>query len=152
MHIVSQEEAFSKKYLPKNTVSSTKWAMAVLIHSVATGQKLAIYWWSREASVPTVKLQLYACERNLCYFGKSGVSTNLWFLFMHFCLLSICSCISILRSISSHGSSLFSRKQCVSFTHFPAVVLVPHVERLFADCITMSPSLVSLAIGKEAVN
>ena len=71
------------------------------------------------------------CKREIyTIFGKSGVSTNLWFL-LRTCQLSICSCISMLRSISSHGSSLFSRKPWVSFTHFSAVVLVSHVERLY---------------------
>ena len=57
-------------------------------------------------------------------------SEQIYLIFNYaFCLSFICSCICMLRSISSHGSSLFSSKQCVSITHFLAVVFV--VERLY---------------------
>ena len=70
----------------------------------------------------------------------------------HLLLLTDCRYISILGSVSPYGSSLFSGKHRVSLTLSRLVCCLCCTSRrtaAFADCVTTSPSCVSLAVGKE---
>ena len=57
-----------------------------------------------------------------------------------------CSCVSMLRSVFSNGSSLFSSKRCVSFNTLSSCRMAA-----FADCVTVLSNAVSSAVGKDAL-
>ena len=59
----------------------------------------------------------------------------------------------MLESVFSYGSSLFSSKRCIRLTLYQKFCLLTLCRMAtFADCVGVSPSLVSLAVGKEAVD
>ena len=68
----------------------------------------------------------------------------------HLLLLTDYRYISILVSVSPYGSSLFSGKHRVSLTLSRLrLCCTSRRTATFADCVTTSPSCVSLTVGKE---
>ena len=94
----------------------------------------------------TVKVQLYACEKFMGFVKIWPLDKFMQFLFTSFCQSSTFelhwSCVSMLRSVFSKGSSLFSSKCCVSFTLSHPFCLHLFLCRMaaFANSVTLSPS------------
>ena len=137
-------------------VTTVCWVLATCINTLSHNVQRNVNYFTmqlqnRKGTIVCVWEVYVICEK----FASRQIYVILIYMFLSVKYLWLLhwSCVSILRSVFSKGSSLFSSKCCVSFMLSQPFCLHLFSRRTaaFANSVTVSPSAVSLAVGKDTV-